>query len=65
MSTHPLSFQLNGKLEQQNHSTIVMLAHTRQTAKDIVKLMKLPKVTVCVFQQFKEDSKVDRKEHKT
>ena len=43
-----------------------MLARGRCTAKDIVKLTKFPKATIYhVFKRFKEDSKVDRKEHKT
>ena len=69
-SNHPLSFQLNGELiqqwkaiEQQNHSTRVMLACTGHTTKDIVKLVKLSKATV--YWIFKEESKVNWKEHKT
>ena len=48
-----------------NYSTIVILTHARHSAKDIVKLTKLPKATVHVFKLFKEESKADRKEHKT
>lgn len=62
-------FQLNSELirqqkvmEQQNRSAIVVLARAGHT----VKLTKLPKATVYrVYKQFKEEGKIDRKEHKT
>ena len=56
----------SGKWWDNNHSVIVVLACAGHTAKDIVKLTKLPKATVYrVFKWFKEESKVNRKENKT
>ena len=53
-------------MEQQNRSAIVLLACAGHTAKDIVKLKIIPKATVTrVFKRFREESKVDTKEHKT
>ena len=52
-------------MEQQNRSALIVLVSAGHTAKDIVKLTKLPKATVfSVFKRFKEESKVDWKEHK-
>ena len=66
-------FQLNSKLiqqwkaiDQQNRSIIVMLTCIRHTAKDILKLTNFLKQQFIMFlNDFKEETKVDRKEHKT
>ncbi|XP_052829645.1 uncharacterized protein LOC106875947 [Octopus bimaculoides] len=48
-------------MEQQNNSTIAVLAHAGHTTNKIVKLLKLPKATIYhVYKQFKE-RKIDRK----
>ena len=53
-------------MEQQNRFAIIVLARGGNIAKDIANLTKPPKATVYrVFKWFKEEFKIERKEHKT
>ncbi|XP_014768890.1 uncharacterized protein LOC106868207 [Octopus bimaculoides] len=68
-----MSQKVNSKLirqqkvmEQQNRSAIVVLVRAGHTTNKTVKLTKLPNATVYrVYKQFKEERKIDGKEHKT